>query len=144
MKKLFCLFVVASVSLVGCRKKEAQVPESPASSDASAVAVETAPSPVSPVPPPPGTPVAEAPPTEPMPDIKDNLPTAANDASLAPGAVHQPLTLALHRYFESRNQMPQNFQQLVAAKFIDKIPTLPPGKKFAIDRRHLQVVVVNQ
>ena len=76
--------------------------------------------------------------------VKDSMPSAPNDSGLVKGATQLPLTEALHRYFEAKGQLPQNFQQLVAAKYIDKLPTPPPGKKFAIDRRNLQVVLVNQ
>jgi len=75
--------------------------------------------------------------------VQDNLPSA-NPNSAKESPIHLPLTEALHRYFEVNNRMPPDFNTLVAAKFIQKMPAPPPGKRFAIDRVNMQVVVVNQ
>ncbi len=140
MKKAVLMLAIFGAALTACKKNEEPVPEAaPAPKRSASVETEAAPAP-----PPPGAPAPEAAAeaTPPPTDITDKLPTAPNDSSLATGAVNEQLTLALHRYFENTSKMPQTFQDLVKAKYIDKMPTPPPGKTFAIDRRHLQVVVV--
>jgi hypothetical protein len=139
-KKTVLILAVLGFTLTACKKNEATAPEAAPPPPRSA-SIETE---AAPAPPPPSTPAPEAAAeaTPPPTDVTDKMPTAPNDSSLATGAVHQQLTLALHRYFENNSKMPQTFQDLVTAKYIDKMPTPPPGKTFAIDRRHLQVVVV--
>lgn len=141
IKNSALLLVVLSATLTACKKNEQPAPEAAAAPQRTAsIEAEAAPAA-----PPPATPAPDAAAqaaTPPPADVTDKMPTAPNDSSLTKGAVHEQLTLALHRYFENTSKMPQTFQDLVNAKYIDKMPTPPAGKTFAIDRRHLQVVIV--
>jgi len=97
----------------------------------------------------PSTPAAPSPaavtepPPMPVPSPNDNLPTASGGAVDA-SPINLPLTEALQRYLEANSKLPRDFQTLVTSKFIKEVPKAPPGKKFAIDRRRLQVVLVEQ
>lgn len=56
----------------------------------------------------------------------------------------RPLTEALQRYNEANGKMPDTFQVLVTDKYLKALPNPPPGKVYAIDRPHMQVVLINQ
>jgi hypothetical protein len=77
------------------------------------------------------------------PAPEDKLPTAPPNSSVN-GPVERPLTEALQRYVEATGKMPADFNALIKANYIKQLPALPPGKHFAIDRRHMQVVIVGQ
>jgi len=78
-----------------------------------------------------------------MEKIEDRLPTAPPGSSKS-NPVDLKLTAALHRYNESTGKMPADFNALVAGKFIDAMPKAPAGKRYAIDRVHMQVVLLSQ
>lgn len=130
MRTLFTVILGAAL-LAGCEK--APEPKAPPV---------VTPRPVvrKPAPPPPAA--AANPDVPAAPPVTDKLPTAAGEVTQAP--IQLPLTEALHRYLEANGRMPQDFNQLVVTKFIKQVPTPPPGKKFAIDRQRLQVVIVDQ
>ncbi|KAF0175123.1 MAG: hypothetical protein FD161_3435 [Limisphaerales bacterium] len=71
----------------------------------------------------------------------DSLPTAPPHSSKT-SQVDRPLTEALHYFFEANNRMPKDFSELVRAKFIPAMPTPPAGKRYAIDRPNMQVVLI--
>lgn len=74
--------------------------------------------------------------------IDDLLPTApAGSARTSP--VDRKLTDAVHHYLEANNKLPQSFGALITAKLLKEIPQPPPGKRFAIDRQNLQVVIID-
>jgi hypothetical protein len=54
------------------------------------------------------------------------------------------LTQALHIYVFQHKSMPKTVAELVAAGNIKNLPALPPGKKFEIDPKTTQVILVNQ
>ena len=135
------LLVALSVAVVsGCRKRS-----QPAPPPAEPPAIEAAPAttPASPN----ARPAAAAPAapiSAPGVDkIEDRLPTAPPNSSKS-NPVDQKLTEALHRYNESTGKMPMDFNVLVAGKYIPAIPTPPAGKRYAIDRINMQVVLINQ
>jgi hypothetical protein len=74
--------------------------------------------------------------------ILDQIPTAPPNSSKS-HPVDRPLTEALQRYNEANGKMPANFSVLIAQKYLKAMPTPPPGKRFALDRPHMQVVVID-
>lgn len=61
-----------------------------------------------------------------------------------PAAQAQLLTHALITYEESYGGTPNDLNQLVEKRVLDRLPVPPPGKRFAIDRVKHEVVLVNQ
>ncbi|MBM3876918.1 MAG: hypothetical protein FJ386_09395 [Verrucomicrobia bacterium] len=74
--------------------------------------------------------------------VQDRLPTAPADAALR-NPVHVQLTEAVHLYLMDHRKMPADFQTLVRDKYVKEMPQAPQGKRYAIDRRRLQVVLVD-
>ena len=54
------------------------------------------------------------------------------------------LTEAIQQYYEANGKYPADWPVLVTGKYIAKIPQPPAGKRYAIDRTHMQVVLLNQ
>jgi hypothetical protein len=75
--------------------------------------------------------------------VEDRIPTAPPNSSKS-FPVDRALTEALQRYNEANGKMPETFQVLVAEKYLKTLPTPPPGKKYALDRPHMQVVLMSQ
>lgn len=126
--------VVALVSAApGCRRKR-EVPAAPASvpvaATEAAAASQTAGK---------AAPQAQRPASPPAPDF---LPTAPADASLRL-PVHQELTGAIHLYQMDHQKLPADFTTLVREKYLPALPKPPPGKRFALDRNRLQVVIMD-
>jgi hypothetical protein len=74
---------------------------------------------------------------------------AASSGAAAPGeadmgAVLRDLTQALRKYSVEHKQVPKTFSEVVAAGYVQHLPEAPPGKKFEIDPKTMQVVVVKQ
>jgi len=133
--RITLLLLVVCLLSVGCRRRSKAngIPETPAPAEAPVAESTPPPRPISITPP--ALPGAEA--------IADKLPTAAPNASKT-SPVDRSLTEALHRFFEANNRMPTDFSELVRAKFIPAMPNPPAGKRFAIDRANMQVVLVGQ
>ena len=79
--------------------------------------------------------------------------SAVSAAPSAPGvqpgeadmdAVLRNLTQAVRKYSVERKQVPKTFSEVVAAGYVQHLPTAPPGKKFEIDPKTRQVVLVKQ
>lgn len=79
-------------------------------------------------------------------------PVAAPAASTAPagpgeadmGAVLRDLTQAVRKYSIERKQKPKTLNEVVAAGYVQNLPEPPRGKKFEIDSKTMQVVLVKQ
>lgn len=56
----------------------------------------------------------------------------------------QVLDELLQAWVMSQNSVPKDLEELVRAKMLSKLPTPPPGKRFAIDQKAAQVVLVNR
>lgn len=128
------LLLILSVAVVsGCRKRSqpAAPPTEPPTTEPAPATTPAAP------------PAKPAISTPGMDKVEDRLPTAPPGSSTS-NPVDQKLTEALHRYNERTGKMPMDFNVLVAGKYIEAIPTAPPGKRYAIDRMHMQVVLINQ
>ena len=88
-----------------------------------------------------------APGTE-QPAVTDDSATAsvagsgASDAELA--AALGELTQALRKYSFEHRRVPKTFSEVVAAGYVKNMPQAPPGKKFEIDPKTVQVVLVKQ
>lgn len=120
------------VFLPGCRRKSPSTPVAPAET------------PVAPAPAAPATPVAPGagrPAAKPPEAPVDQLPTAPNDASLR-FPVHKELTGAIHLYNTDYRKLPASFEVLVKEKYLKAMPAPPPGKRFALDRNRMQVVIM--
>lgn len=78
-----------------------------------------------------------------MERIVDRIPTAPPNSSKT-NPVDRTLTEALQRYNEANGKMPMDFSILVTAKYLKALPIPPPGKFFALDRPHMQVVLLSE
>jgi len=117
----------------GCRRKR-EVPATPAPESVTATEAAT-PS----QPPETAAPQAQRKASPPAPD---SLPTAPADASLRL-PVQQELTGAIHLYQMDHQKLPADFTTLVREKYLPALPKPPPGKRFALDRNRLQVVIMD-
>ncbi len=66
----------------------------------------------------------------------------ANAAELA--TVLGELTQALRKYGFEHQRLPRTFSEVVAAGYVKNMPQAPPGKKFEIDAKTVQVVLMKQ
>lgn len=69
------------------------------------------------------------------------------DQKLASGNVQlqlQVLDELVQAWVMSQNSIPKDLQALVGAKMLTKVPTPPPGKRFAVDQKTGRVVLLNQ
>jgi len=74
--------------------------------------------------------------------VADRIPTAPPNSSKS-YPVDRALTEALQRYNEANGKMPADFSVLVTQKYLKAMPSPPAGKRFALDRPHMQVVIVD-
>ncbi|MEN9576015.1 MAG: hypothetical protein RL514_3870 [Verrucomicrobiota bacterium] len=143
MKQVLPLALLLVVSLTSaCRKKPVAptpVPTAPTEQSAKP--------PLTPVPTVPSAgavPAATHPVSAPGVDrIEDRLPTAPPNSSKT-SPIDRTLTEALQRYNEANGKMPADFSVLVTSKYLKALPTPPAGKFYALDRPHMQVVLLNQ
>ncbi len=63
----------------------------------------------------------------------------------APGpvALKTQLNDALHSFIEMRGGFPTNINDLTFTKMIPAVPPAPPGKKYVIDAKKLEVLLTN-
>jgi len=54
------------------------------------------------------------------------------------------LTQALRKYSFEHHRLPKAFSEVVAAGYVKNMPQPPPGRKFEIDPKTIQVVLVKQ
>jgi competence protein ComGC len=54
------------------------------------------------------------------------------------------LTKQLRRYAFERRQLPANLDALVTAGYLKALPQAPAGKKFAVDTKRAEVIVVSE
>jgi hypothetical protein len=72
----------------------------------------------------------------------DRLPTAPDDSSLRL-PIHQELTSAVHLFQTDYRKLPPDFETLVKMKYLPALPKPPTGKRFALDRKRTQVVIMD-
>jgi hypothetical protein len=83
----------------------------------------------------PGTPVRKTPDAAPRP-------TEADPQDLT--AALAELTQALRKYSFEHQRLPKSLTDVIAAGYVKNMPQAPPGKKFEIDPKTIQVVLVKQ
>ncbi len=72
-------------------------------------------------------------------------PVARSDASGADlAAALAELTQALRKYSFEHRRLPRTLDEVIAAGYVKNLPAAPAGKKFAIDSKTVQVIVVKQ
>ena len=64
--------------------------------------------------------------------------------SPSPAPVAKQLNDALNAFLEMRGGFPEDINDLTFTKMISAVPPAPPGKKYAVDAKKLQVVLINQ
>jgi hypothetical protein len=68
----------------------------------------------------------------------------ANGSEAALNAALGELTQALRKYSFEHQRVPKAIGEVVAAGYVKNMPQPPSGKKFAVDAKTVQVVLVNQ
>lgn len=131
-------FTLLVLVTVGCRKRSPSAPV--AAEQSSTGEAQPAAAPQSTQPAPATAPAASSSSTD---KAEDRLPTAP-PGSYKTNPVDMKLTEALQRHVEATGKMPADFNALVTGKYISKLPPPPPGKRFAVDRANLQVVLLGQ
>jgi hypothetical protein len=97
---------------------------------------------------------APAPATQPAVEPAPADQTSAMDSNTAPalvqpvqadmGPVLDRLTQVLRKYCFENKRLPATFDEVVAAGYVKDMPQAPAGKKFAIDPKKVQIILVNQ
>jgi len=70
--------------------------------------------------------------------------TLSNASEAALNAALGELTQALRKYSFEHQRLPKTFSEVLAAGYVKNMPQAPPGKRFEIDARTVQVVLVKQ
>src|SRR5204863_2193589 len=78
------------------------------------------------------------------PATKQTDATLSNASEAALNAALMELTQALRKYSFEHQRLPKTIGEVVAAGYVKNMPQPPSGKKFAIDAKSVQVVLVNQ
>ena len=99
-------------------------------------------------PPPPAPARAVTPAVAPAPPAVESSASTALGVGSAKPNIPPPVTVdalteALRTYMQVSSDYPKDLRTLVDRKLIPRLPTLPPGKKFTIDRKNIAVVVVD-
>lgn len=137
------LALLLAVSLTSaCRKKNATAPAPVSAAPEQAVEPATTAAPKA------TTAAATPTPSQPVgapgvDRVEDRLPTAPPNSSKT-NPVDRTLTEALQRYNEANGKMPADFSVLVTSKYLKALPIPPAGKRYALDRPHMQVVLIDQ
>jgi len=79
--------------------------------------------------------------------VPDPTPTALARSDLSGAqlsAALAELTQALRKYSFEHRRLPKTFSEVIAAGYVNNMPPAPPGKKFEIDPKTVQVVLVKQ
>jgi membrane-bound lytic murein transglycosylase B len=67
---------------------------------------------------------------------------AANPADMT--ATLATLTQALRKYSIENKRVPATFEELITAGYVSNPPPAPPGQKFAVNPKGVQVILVKQ
>lgn len=54
------------------------------------------------------------------------------------------LTQAVRKYSAEKQRVPTSLNEVVAAGYMKNIPAAPPGKRFAINPKRVEVILINQ
>jgi hypothetical protein len=72
----------------------------------------------------------------------DRMPSAPNDSSLRL-PIQREITTAVHHFETDHRRLPPDFETLVKMKYLPSMPQPPAGKRFALDRNRMQVVITD-
>jgi hypothetical protein len=94
------------------------------------------------------SPTPAMPSAEPAPAGQPQAPNAS-PASVQPvqadaGPLLDQLTQVLRKYSVENRRVPASLDEVVAAGYLKGMPPAPAGKKFAIEPKKVQVILVNQ
>jgi hypothetical protein len=150
VRRVFIACGLALTFVSGCGKKaETPPPQAPEVKSSAVSSLLDNSAPAKPEAPAPGAPAPETAPTAPQEAAAaptDKLPTASAEAGK--NAIQTPtaikITEAMQRFLERNNRLPKDFNELVSSKFLPSMPAAPTGKKYVLDRKTLQVVIVDQ
>lgn len=70
--------------------------------------------------------------------------TLSNASEAALNLALGELTQAVRKYSFEHQRLPKTMGDVVTAGYLKNMPQAPPGKKFVIDAKRVQVVLVNQ
>lgn len=79
---------------------------------------------------------------EPSPSLQTSQPAPEGEPDTSAALV--TLTQALRKYSLENRRVPASLDELVRAGYVRTIPTAPRGKKFAINPKRVEVVLVNE
>jgi hypothetical protein len=113
----FLMVAGVAIALSGCGKKEIAVEVTPVPSNAQN-STDPVPSPVA----------------------RDVSPVTSAESTTD----LQTLTQALRRYSMERRKVPADLNEVMAAGYLKGMPTAPAGKKFGINTKRLEVILVNK
>jgi len=82
----------------------------------------------------------DATPATEQPAVADG--SGSSEAAL--NAALDELTQALRKYSFEHQRLPKTFSEVVSAGYVKNMPQAPPGKRFEIDAKTVQVVLVKQ
>ncbi len=134
MKLKMMVGCAASLLACSCGKKSPEAASHPATP---AVDQNAAGQTASPNVPPPTTPPAYARPVAPPTAVQPIAVPADASAALS------VLTQAVRKFSAERRQVPKNLNEVVNAGYIRNLPAAPPGKKFVLDTKRLEVTLAN-
>ena len=132
MKLAIACCLLAAFLSVGCRKKITPADSNPQATPSAAPAA-----PKGEFTPPPAVP-ADSPSAKAHSEMDQKLTSGNVQFQL------QVLDDLLQAWVMSQNSIPKNLEVLVQAKMLIKLPTPPPGKRFAVDQKTGRAVLVNQ
>lgn len=93
-------------------------------------------------PPPPGAPVPPAAQAPPKTSTHVEVPGATDENGVDVGL--NKLNEALRRFVNDTERLPTGLEELVKSGVIQRIPTPPPGKRYAIDSKSKTALIVNK
>ena len=70
-------------------------------------------------------------------------PATIEPAGADPGPMLAQMTLVVRKFAVERRQVPKSLNDLVAAGYLTALPPAPAGKQFAIEPKHLEVILEN-
>jgi hypothetical protein len=135
MNRHFFPVAIMAAVLCGCGKHSEQpAPTQPASVSADSAASQQ-----------PGEPTAPPSSAQPTPAASAPAPAATTPAAAPSNANTEAalatLTQAVRKYSFEQRRMPKSLQEVISAGYISPMPQAPPGKKFVLDAKNVQVVL---
>jgi hypothetical protein len=130
------VLLLACLAAISCGRKPTSAPTPPPASAPGGSVDALLAKPADAAPAAPEAPTTASAPGE-SPDAQAGAPQVA-EASV------QQLTEAVRVWLQVYPDYPKDLKELVDKKLIPKLPAPPPGKKFAIDRKSISVILVDK